>query len=302
MGVYGGPYGVMGGYPADTPHGYANHMDPGHVQPSPHNSHPLLAPKPPSFDFQGRPHHPHAPPYGIGPPHPAAGGFDFNNPYSAQPMPPAPSVISSSSSSQPFEHNNHPMTAPPWDGYHRRDNEAPQYRVNQGLPATPGLESRDRVIAAAYDPDIDIDGASGEEMDSGSDGDEDLDGTDQRDELVRTRKLNGLVDGRAIAHHEVDETRMRTFSAYAEGHTLTSYIPTATQSGLTDPQTLAVFRHFIYVTGPSMSLYERHPFDHSKVSPDIPIPQSGQNIWTCKWALPIPSRPLRVRAPGIQVC
>lgn len=281
MGVYGGPYGVVGGYPVDAPHGYADHMAPGHVQPSPHNSRPLLAPRPPSFDFHGRPHHPHAPPYGMTP-HPPP-GFDFNNPYGAQPMPLAPSVISSSSSSQPFEYNNHPMASAPWDGYPGQSSEAPQYRVNQGVPPSPGLETRDRVITAAYDPDIDIDGASGEEMYSGSDADEDLSGTDQQQEVMRTQRLNRLVDGRSIAHHEVDEARMRTFSAYAEGHTLTSYIPTATQSGLTDPQTLAVFRHFIYVTGPSMSLYERHPFDHSKVSPDIPIPQSGQNIWTCKW-------------------
>lgn len=275
----------MGGYPVDAPHGYVNNMAPGHVQPSPHNSRPLLAPRPPSFDFHGQPHHPNAPPYGM-PPHPAAGGFDFNNPNSVQPMqpmPPALSVGSSSSSSQPFEHNNHPITSAPWNAYPGQSNEALQYRMDQRMPASPGLESRDRVIAAAYDPDIDIDGASGEEMDSGSYGDEDLGGTEQQQEVMRTQRLNSLVDGRSIAHHEVDETRMRTFSAYAEGHTLTSYIPTATESGLTDPQTLAVFRHFIYVTGPSMSLYERHPFDHSKVSPDIPIPQSGQNIWTCKW-------------------
>lgn len=279
MGLHGGPYGVMGGYPVEPSHGYASHMAASHVQPSSHNSHPLLAPKPPSFDLHG-PFYPHAPPaHGMGPAPPAPETFNFNDPYNAQPMPPQP--VSSKPDSQPLDLNS--MAGASWAGYTDHANDPPpsasQYRFN---PGPPGLRSRENAITAVYDPDIDVDYASGDGMVSGSDGEGDPDTTDQGRELQRTRRLNLLIDGRAIAHHEVDETRMRTFSAYAEGHTLTSYIPTPSLSGLSDPQTLSVFRHFIYVTGPSMSLYERHPFDHSKVSPDVPIPQSGQNIWTCK--------------------
>ncbi|SPO05939.1 related to UPC2 - regulatory protein involved in control of sterol uptake [Cephalotrichum gorgonifer] len=295
MGAYGGPYGVMGGYPVDPSHGghpYVNPSVSGHPQPPPqqpsaHSSHPVLAPRPPSFDFHGQqPHHPHiSPTYGeIGTAHPAPGAFNFNDPYSVPPMPPTPSVVSSTSSSQPPEPNS--VTAAPWGGFPEQGNGAPppaataQYAPDRlRCSDSPMLESRDR-ITAAYDPDIDIDDASVEEMASASDDEQDLATMDQQQQLVRTRRLNTLIDGSAIAHHEVDDTRMRTFSAYAQGNILTTYTPSAKQSGLTDAQTLAVFRHFIYVTGPSMSLYERHPFDHSKVSSEIPIPQSGQNIWT----------------------
>lgn len=279
MGLHGGPYGVMGGYPVEPSHGYANHMASSHGQPSSHNSHPLLAPKPPSFDLHG-PFYPHAPPpHAMELPQQVPETFNFNDPYHAQAMPPPP--VSSKPGPQPLDVSS--VAGSSWAGYSDRAGEAPpsasQCRIN---PAPSGLRSRETQIAAVYDPDIDVDYASGDGMASGSDGEGDADAMDQGQELQRTRRLNFLIDGRAIAHHEVDETRMRTFSAYAEGHTLTSYIPTPSLSGLSDPQTLSVFRHFIYVTGPSMSLYERHPFDHSKVSPDVPIPQSGQNIWTCE--------------------
>jgi hypothetical protein len=163
---------------------------------------------------------------------------------------------------------------------------AAQYTPSPGLLHSPTPESRDRMIAAAYDPDIDVDRESNDEMTSGSDEDVDVSAADQKYGLARMGKLSTLIDGSAIARHEFDTTRMRTFSAYAQGHSLTTYVPTANQSGLRDAQSLAVFRHFIYVTGPSMSLYERHPFDHSKVSSNIPVPQTGQNIWTCKLLYP----------------
>lgn len=177
------------------------------------------------------------------------------------------------------------MSGASWGGYTGPASESPpsgaQYRLDPGVPASRGLGSREGVISAAYDQDNGLD-YSDDEMDSGSDVEEIPDGLDQRQELVMAGRLNMLIDGRAIAHHEVDETRMRTFSAYADGQTLTSYIPTARGSGLADPEALAVFRHFLHVTGPSMSLYERHPFDHTRVLTDVPVPEIGQNIWTCK--------------------
>ncbi|OLN95538.1 putative transcriptional regulatory protein C15D4.02-like protein 1 [Colletotrichum chlorophyti] len=75
-------------------------------------------------------------------------------------------------------------------------------------------------------------------------------------------------------------TRVRTFSAFAEETILTSYIPTPNTSPLNDDRTAALFWHFINVTGPSMSLYERHPFDHSKLSNNQSVPKAGHNIWT----------------------
>ncbi|ROT38628.1 hypothetical protein SODALDRAFT_276984 [Sodiomyces alkalinus F11] len=87
------------------------------------------------------------------------------------------------------------------------------------------------------------------------------------------RRINGPVEGFG--------TEMRTFSAFADDSVLTSYVPTATNSPLNDDRTAALFWHFVNVTGPSMSLYERHPFDHTNASLDTQsAPQANHNIWT----------------------
>ncbi|KAI0888823.1 uncharacterized protein GGS22DRAFT_152449 [Annulohypoxylon maeteangense] len=49
---------------------------------------------------------------------------------------------------------------------------------------------------------------------------------------------------------------------------------------LNDKQIAAVFWHFINVTGPSISLYERHPFDPTPLFQGTSIPKARQHIWT----------------------
>jgi hypothetical protein len=76
-------------------------------------------------------------------------------------------------------------------------------------------------------------------------------------------------------------TRLRAFSTYVDDSTLTTYIPSAQSSPLNDTKTAAVFWHFVNVTGPSMSLYERHALDHSRFDQDGSVQKAGHNIWTC---------------------
>lgn len=77
-------------------------------------------------------------------------------------------------------------------------------------------------------------------------------------------------------------TRIRSFSTYAASSILATYLPSPRNSPLTDPKAAAVFWHFVHVTGPSMSLYERHPMDHSELSQPLPVSSAGHNIWTCQ--------------------
>lgn len=78
------------------------------------------------------------------------------------------------------------------------------------------------------------------------------------------------------------ETQTRTFSAFAPENLLATYEPSPANSPLNDKRIAAVFWHFVNVTGPSISLYERHPFDPSSIFEGQPIPRSFQHIWTCK--------------------
>ncbi|KAI1775232.1 hypothetical protein F4818DRAFT_43188 [Hypoxylon cercidicola] len=75
-------------------------------------------------------------------------------------------------------------------------------------------------------------------------------------------------------------TETRTFSAFAPESFLATYEPSASNSPLNDSQIAAVFWHFVNVTGPSISLYERHPFDPTPIFVGQPIPKARQHIWT----------------------
>ncbi|KAL2753439.1 hypothetical protein ACRALDRAFT_2111761 [Sodiomyces alcalophilus JCM 7366] len=100
----------------------------------------------------------------------------------------------------------------------------------------------------------------------------------------RIKKEDGygsLVQSRIDSSVEGLGTEMRTFSAFANHNILSSYAPSASNSPLNDERTAALFWHFVNVTGPSMSLYERHPFDHINVSLGTQsAPQASHNIWT----------------------
>ncbi|KAL8298386.1 hypothetical protein RB600_003080 [Gaeumannomyces tritici] len=61
---------------------------------------------------------------------------------------------------------------------------------------------------------------------------------------------------------------------------LDSYNPRAGSSPLNDSQVAAVFQHFINVTAPSMSLYERSPFDPQRIPPEgAPTRKLRRHIW-----------------------
>ncbi|KAI2624389.1 hypothetical protein GGR54DRAFT_629665 [Hypoxylon sp. NC1633] len=75
-------------------------------------------------------------------------------------------------------------------------------------------------------------------------------------------------------------TQTRTFSAFAPESFLATYEPSPVNSPLNDKQIAAVFWHFVNVTGPSISLYERHPYDPTPIFQGQPIPKARQHIWT----------------------
>ncbi|PKS08903.1 hypothetical protein jhhlp_003516 [Lomentospora prolificans] len=280
MGAFGGSFGTME-YPPDS-HAFVNQVapSPSRAGSSSNSSHQLIAPKPTSSaDFQGQT-------YGdMGPPS-TTDGFNFNEPYVAHGLPPTPLGVSSS----PFPHGVDFPASFQWNnmGAQNVDQLTPSSRFSSSArdSASTGIDAHERILRRPYDPDIlvedeaddqDMFQSDGEGEESGGDFEMDMDPGEQ---MKKRSTFGALIGGRLVPHNEIHETRMRTFSAYAQGTTLSTYVPAAGHSLPTDPQTMAVFRHFVFVTGPSMSLYERHPFDHSKVSPDQLVPQVNQNIWT----------------------
>lgn len=81
--------------------------------------------------------------------------------------------------------------------------------------------------------------------------------------------------------HDLYGVRIRSFAGVADDNILDTYTPSSASSPLNDSQTAAVFWYFVNVTGHSMSMYERHPFDPSPMFQGHPVPKQRQHIWTC---------------------
>jgi hypothetical protein len=88
------------------------------------------------------------------------------------------------------------------------------------------------------------------------------------------RRLENSLDAQGI--------RLRSFTMPGVGNVLDTYIPSSANSPLNDPHTAAIFWYFVNMTGPSMSLYERHPYDPSPMFQGGPVPKARRHIWTCK--------------------
>jgi hypothetical protein len=85
------------------------------------------------------------------------------------------------------------------------------------------------------------------------------------------------------ASQDMQEQRLRTYHSFLDGpNILTSYQPSARSSPLNDSTAARIFYHYVNVTGPSISLYERHPANPSLMFQGRPIPRSQQHIWACK--------------------
>ncbi|RYP38159.1 hypothetical protein DL767_002676 [Monosporascus sp. MG133] len=120
--------------------------------------------------------------------------------------------------------------------------------------------------------------------------DDDASMADSDDELVPVMQGShlGLDEVGLIVSRRLDqpsnffETQARTFSFFAADNFLATYEPSPTSSPLNDKEVASVFWHFINVTGPSISLYERHPVDPGPLFQGRPVPKSRQHIWTCR--------------------
>ncbi|KAK2063654.1 hypothetical protein LY76DRAFT_184456 [Colletotrichum caudatum] len=252
-----------------------------------------IAPKPPQhLDFQGQPmlH------YGQGFPgqqhpsqlqgQPPPAPFDFNQfPHGEQQIHSSPSIVSPTSQFQAqFGGHRNTLVSPNTDsGIFVRSPTEPW--KEQAAAAAPGHARVGQMgvfpnhnAAAQRNPlteDAEIEYLYSEEDESMPDSD------DAFEDVMGEKSAYGqLVQSRNDGPWDSFGTKMRTFSSFADEATLTSYIPTPNNSPLNDERTAALFWHFINVTGPSMSLYERHPFDHAKLTNNYSVPKAGHNIWT----------------------
>jgi hypothetical protein len=88
------------------------------------------------------------------------------------------------------------------------------------------------------------------------------------------------------ARQDNQDLSLRSFTSFIDRpDMLATYVPSSQSTPLRDPMTARIFCHFVNVTGPSMSLFERHPANPSLMFQGAPVPKSQQNIWACKHLL-----------------
>ncbi|KAI9842055.1 MAG: hypothetical protein M1838_003280 [Thelocarpon superellum] len=78
-----------------------------------------------------------------------------------------------------------------------------------------------------------------------------------------------------------DDHAMRSFRKHLdEPNLLATYRPSATSSGLMDLKTARIFRHFVTVTGPSLSIFERSPGNPYGLFSSPSLPGSRRSLWS----------------------
>jgi hypothetical protein len=85
------------------------------------------------------------------------------------------------------------------------------------------------------------------------------------------------------ARQEGHDLGFRSITSFIDRpNMLATYTPSPQSLPLNDSMTARLFCHFINVTGPTMSMFERHPANPSLIFQGQPVPKSQQHIWTCK--------------------
>ncbi|KAI9833578.1 MAG: hypothetical protein M1826_007192 [Phylliscum demangeonii] len=145
--------------------------------------------------------------------------------------------------------------------------------LHSGITSTP-IEASPSMVRNYYGAPMRVEGRSD---DSGTDDDVDL---DLPDPDVTSGSQHGLSVIRAVQAVQNDRP-VRTFRDFLDHpNVLATYRPSPLVAPLMDPQTARIFCHFITATGPSFSIYERHPSNTSVFFTGQPVPRSQQSLWS----------------------
>jgi hypothetical protein len=92
---------------------------------------------------------------------------------------------------------------------------------------------------------------------------------------------------KAMHAWDARDASLRSFSTFARSDALGEYMSSPNISELKDHAKRKLFEQFMRVTGPTMSLYERHPFDPAErqMADSDSGADEGSNIWSCETTL-----------------
>lgn len=264
---------------------------------------PTIAPRPPAYDyyngFPGVTYQNSLPP---GFPGSAAVPYDF----AAVPYPPVDPYAQQRNplaAAGPFPQPQHTSYLPPSnDGvrpefhqalqaqnYHQnlQDVAVPQYLISTTPGAfTTNVPSRNDHIAPSAQTANPLVAQIGEEAYDWSDEDASIADSDDEGGHHHGNQLMHVFQG--LSRRDYHYSGPSAFSRSANDAALGQYMSTPHADELKSEAKRKLFEHFMRVTGPTMSLYERHPFDPAEKAEVInnssyaPRETKGNNIWTRK--------------------
>ena len=232
---------------------------------------------------------------------PASATFFQSYPTSTTWQQPTP-ISASAGSSFPEPHFNNNLQYATTDAFHQSSDKGKQ-RQDEYLQPSQAVQQRTHPFQATNWKAEEEEAVAGGQYEMEEDdndpydvSDEDInmeeceyddDGNWQGDIQEKHLKDNDLgVVAAMQARQENLDLRLRTFTSLIDRpNMLATYTPSPQATPLNDSMTARLFCHFINVTGPSISMFERHPANPSLIFQGQPVSKSQQHIWTCKLSL-----------------
>lgn len=192
---------------------------------------------------------------------------------------PQPEVARPIDHAPPIEQNHYHQTSPSLSGPQpsaNGDHVTPEYYEHEAHAAPYATPTYMLNVAAVEVQDDDYyDVEQDDEMDVDTNASPEYG-------IERQRKLSRILALNQISIHDV---QMRRYDTFIYAGILARYKVEEVASPLKNPATARVFAHFISATGPSLSIFERHPRNTSMMFNESSIPLSQQGLWT--YTLPV---------------
>jgi len=112
------------------------------------------------------------------------------------------------------------------------------------------------------------------------DSDEDMDIDNPAAIMQDRRRQHTLNNVLMRQHFDVRNMQIRRYDTFLQDNMLAHYRVEWHANPLKNPATARVFAHFISATGPSLSVFERHPVNSSVLFTEGNVPLAQQGLWT----------------------
>jgi Fungal specific transcription factor domain len=153
-----------------------------------------------------------------------------------------------------------------------------------GTPALHQEPTRPRYLPPSAEmvspPTVYLDDEDDDEMDDYYDVE-----SDEEEDMAEVTQAEGFNQLSLIVASASRDEQQRSFTTFLdepnidEPNILATYRPSMGSSPLNNPKTARIWVHFIHATGPSLSIWERHPTNTSALFGD-PVPVAQQGLWT----------------------